>query len=405
MAPVKKQLKIPPIHQLRPTWPVMLLHTAIFAIRHAFICALVAAFFTQPMYLRFILQNTYLQQLSLPALFVLVFAVLCHCVPWLFFNSFFLFFDSINPNFGIKALRENHLLAPLGRRMASFKLPRQPYQQPSVKLLLGTVGEAFFNQYIVIPVALYAVLVYTHSDKRNAPPPEALIAGFAPEEVADYVAGRHLLRLVTSIATLMPHFMLANAFNEFGFYTAHGALHSNPTLYRVFHKRHHSYTGSVGIAAEYASPLEEILANTIPTIGYFTYMFFAYTREEASQSYFITTARAWPLFMTWMWARLWETYEVHSGYCFADTWLGKMGLMHGKRTRFHDFHHTHNVSNYGGGLFMDALLNTMDPYLIHRYPAKHPNEVKPEEVPSTSLSDLQAATAAMRGLRIRPVSG
>ncbi|CAJ1012738.1 putative Fatty acid hydroxylase superfamily [Leishmania naiffi] len=370
MESTTKPVKIPPIHTLRPCWSSVALHTAIYLLRHDFVTAVLAIFVVQPLYQQLILQNSYLQHLSTPALFTLVFAGLCHCVPWAFFNSIFFFFDSLHPQYGINGLKSNALLAPLGRRMAMYKLPRKVQQLPSAALILNTLVHSVINQYLVIPVVLYTCLVYTNSCAR-APPPEAVIVGFTPEDIANYMSGRNLKKLPMSLVTITSHFLLANVINEIGFYTSHSILHSNPHLYRMFHKKHHMYTGTISIAAEYATPLEDIFANAIPTVAYFSFMFFHYTREEAAESAFITSARAWPLFMTWVWARLWETYEVHSGYCFSDTWLGKIGLMHGHRARFHDFHHTHNVCNYGSGLFMDALLNTMDPYLIHRYPDKH----------------------------------
>ncbi|KAK7199975.1 C-4 sterol methyl oxidase [Novymonas esmeraldas] len=379
MAPVKKSVVIPPVQTLRPSWGATVLHAFIYLSRHAIMSSLVAVFIVQPLFQRFIVRNSYLQHLSNAALFTLVGAVLCHCVPWLFFNSIFLFFDSIHPQYGLPSLRNVAFLAPLGRKMATYKLPRQPHQIPSAKLMLNTVGHAAFGQYVLIPTALYAALAYSDSCTRCASPPETPIVGFAPDDVAAYLRGQNLLQMLTSLFVVAQHFLLANAINEVGFYSAHALLHSNPTLYRMFHKKHHMYTGTIGIAAEYATPLEEVLANAIPTVGYFVFMLFNFTREEASHSAFVTSARAWPLFMTWMWARLWETYEVHSGYCFENTWLGKLGLMHGHRARFHDFHHTHNVGNYGGATFMDALFNTMDPYLVYRYPQKHPAPATPVE--------------------------
>ncbi|KAG5488660.1 hypothetical protein JIQ42_00272 [Leishmania sp. Namibia] len=392
MGSKKKQVKIPPINKLRPGWAQVALHAAIYLLRHDFVAAVVAAFIVQPLYQRMVLQNSYLQRLSAPALFTLVFAVLCHCLPWALFNGIFLFFDSLNPQYGIEGLKDNFLLAPLGRRMAMYKLPRKPQQVPSARLILHTILYAVINQYLVIPAVLYTYMAYRNLCVLRAPPPETAIVGFGPEDMADYMSGHNLKKMLMSLVAITPHFLIANVINEVGFYTAHSILHSSPTLYRMFHKKHHMYTGTISIAAEYATPLEEILANSIPTVAYFSFMFFHYTREQASKSAFVTSARAWPLFMTWMWARLWETYEVHSGYCFNDTWLGKLGLLHGHRARFHDFHHTHNVCNYGSGLFMDALLNTMDPYLIHRYPLKHSGTLTPEDEDSKTQSDLDGTS-------------
>lgn len=397
MRSAKNRARIPPIHKLRPTWATTVTHAVIYLIRNAFLATLIAVLVVQPLYRWLVLENRLLRRLPSHGLFTFVFAWLCHSVPWFVFNSIYLFLDSIHPELGTNKYKDSPLIAPLGRWAAKYRLPRQPQQLPTPALVWRTVVQAMFDQYIVIPIALLATLTYTHACELRSPPPETAIPGFSVADVSAYGEGRHLDRLVASTLTLMLHFVLANVVNEVGFYTAHGALHSNPTLYRVFHKKHHTYIGTIGIAAEYASPLEEVMANATPTVAYFAVMFFAFTRQAAAESMFVTTARAWPLFMTWMWARLWETYETHSGYCFADSWLGKVGLMHGHRARFHDFHHTHNVSNYGAGIFMDALLNTMDPYLIHRYPDKHPTvTMTPEEEEAKAHRELEEATEALQ---------
>ena len=64
-----------------------------------------------------------------------------------------------------------------------------------------------------------------------------------------------------------------------------------------------------------------------------------------------THAVVWCCWLGW---RLVATYERHSGYCFANTPLGKAGLLHGHGARFHDAHHTKNQGNFGSG--MDLLL-------------------------------------------------
>jgi hypothetical protein len=397
----KSHVKIPPIHKLRPTWASTALHAAIYLLRNALLSTLIAIFIVQPLYRWFILESRVLRHLPTQVLFTFVFAWLCHSVPWFVFNSVYFFLDSIHPELGTNPYKTSPFVAPLGRWAAKYRLPRKPQQLPTPTLVRRTVVQAIFDQYIIIPSALLAVLTYTHACELSAPPPETAIVGFSAQDIVAYLNGRHLGRMLWCIATLMVHFLLANVTNEVGFYTAHGALHSNPTLYRIFHKKHHMYIGTIGIAAEYASPLEEVMANAAPTVAYFAVMFFAFTRSAAAESPFITAARAWPLFMTWMWARLWETYETHSGYCFADSWLGKMGLMHGHRARFHDFHHTHNVSNYGAGIFMDAMLNTMDAYLIHRYPDKHPAETTQEEEDTKAHRELEEATKALQQVKSR----
>jgi hypothetical protein len=72
-------------------------------------------------------------------------------------------------------------------------------------------------------------------------------------------------------------------------------------LYRWIHKQHHEYTGSIGFAAEYAHPIEALLANLLPTMGY------------------AVAAGVHPLvFVLWLAWRLEETYEAHSELSSGD---------------------------------------------------------------------------------------
>jgi hypothetical protein len=50
------------------------------------------------------------------------------------------------------------------------------------------------------------------------------------------------------------------------------------------------------------------------------------------------------------------------GYCFSNTWLGRVGLLHGHHASHHDFHHSRNVGNYGSA-FTDGLFGTMGAWL------------------------------------------
>jgi len=87
-------------------------------------------------------------------------------------------------------------------------------------------------------------------------------------------------------------------FNDFGFYWAHRMFHAFPSLYKL-HKQHHTFTSTIGFAAEYAHPLEAFLANGLPTIG----------------GALILGVHMWVLWL-WLFIRIWETVEAHSGYVF-----------------------------------------------------------------------------------------
>ena len=216
-----------------------------------------------------------------------------------------------------------------------YKLPRKPQQVPSDALLAATLKESIPSQLILQPVTLYAVYCFLAS----FPSFYADASGSDPTPVLQP-------RPCPTLSTCFWHLAAAQVTNEFLFYWAHRTFHEFTFLYQNVHKQHHKFIGSVGIAAEYAHPLEQALANQGPTAFYCVYM-----------SYLIHPA----IWLVWIGWRLWETYEAHSGYCFEDTWLSRIGLLHAHRARWHDFHHTVNKGNYGSKFF-DRLFGSMKAY-------------------------------------------
>ena len=58
------------------------------------------------------------------------------------------------------------------------------------------------------------------------------------------------------------------------------------------------------------------------------------------------------VFLVWLAWRLEETLEAHSGYCFAGSWLHKIGLTNSDQAAYHDHHH---VVNRGRCYFLCSL--------------------------------------------------
>ena len=199
-------------------------------------------------------------------------------------------------------------------------LPPQ-FQVPTWGLLVKTWTEAGINQLVTGPVvAFYVYPIFTYFG---------------------------LTSLVAPIPAFLPmakSFLIASVFNEVGFYFTHRLVHS-PMLYAKIHKQHHTYSGTIGFAAEYAHPIEQIFSNQLPTIG--GILFFG----------------AHPLvFYVWLFTRLQQTYEGHSGYCFYDTWLYKLGLTNADNAAYHDFHHSGNRGNFGA-LYLDWAFGTYDAWV------------------------------------------
>jgi sterol desaturase/sphingolipid hydroxylase (fatty acid hydroxylase superfamily) len=148
-----------------------------------------------------------------------------------------------------------------------------------------------------------------------------------------------------SIPTMFLLFVFAHETNEWLFYWCHRLLHTK-WMYARIHKQHHEYIGSMGIAAEYAHPVEYILGNILPTLFGF-----------------ILVGKFHPLtLLVWLYLRLQQTYENHSGYSFYNTIFETLKLSHGSWASHHDYHHSHNTGNFGSEL-CDWVCGTMDGYV------------------------------------------
>jgi methylsterol monooxygenase len=129
------------------------------------------------------------------------------------------------------------------RLLQQYKLPRKPYMAPKTGLVAKALMEAAVGQLIINPLAVYFVYPYFKHFGMMGIDEELPSAG-----------------------AMFKTFCIAHLFNGIGFYWAHRLFHSK-SLYATFHKQHHEFNGTIGIAAEYANPVEQIFANTLPTIG------------------------------------------------------------------------------------------------------------------------------------------
>ena len=130
------------------------------------------------------------------------------------------------------------------------------------------------------------------------------------------------------------------------FYWSHSSLH-DPRLYWI-HKKHHEYNIAVTIAATYAHPLQFIFGNAIPAgLGY-------HLLVKVTPVHYVTI-------IAWLTFRLFETCEGHSGY---DWSWGQMSFIPWKLgPDYHDFHHSHNVGNFGSMFgFWDTFMKTNQEY-------------------------------------------
>jgi sterol desaturase/sphingolipid hydroxylase (fatty acid hydroxylase superfamily) len=231
-------------------------------------------------------------------IFALIVSV-AHAGIWLLCNVPFLVFDKYG-------------------HFQQYKLHRVSHQIPTSKILTKTFIEAGISLFVTTPILtyfMYPAFVSCGLTALDAPSPPLL-----------------------DIYTTM---LVGHIFNDVFFYFTHRMFHSKE-LYWI-HKQHHSYTGTISLSAEFANPIEVLVANVFPTLGGV-----------------VCFGCHHPLcFIVWFLIRLQQTYFAHSGYCFKDTWLDFIGLGHAKAAIFHDHHHTSNVGNFGS-FYMDYIFGTMD---------------------------------------------
>ena len=209
--------------------------------------------------------------------------------------------------------------------LQQYKLPRKKYQIPSKTLIYKTVKSALIGQLLTDPLGVMFIIYPLWSKNSSS----TMI--YDTSDIDNNITAYFIM--------IYCKFLVCDICNTWLFYIAHRALH-NKYLYGKIHKQHHEYNGTISFAAEYAHPIEGILANSIPTlIGGII-------------------VGAHPLqFALWLAWRLQETYESHSGYAFYGTFLHKIGLTNADSALFHDFHHSKNIGNYSG-IQCDALFGT-----------------------------------------------
>jgi len=214
-----------------------------------------------------------------------------------------------------------------------FRMVHRPAQEPTVKLVRATLIEAIVGQAITAPLATY--FIFDKCKSAGMAAPDARLPG---------------------LFQMYKHFAIAHFFNNFFFYWAHRLVHAKP-LYARIHKQHHNWLATRSIGAEYAHPIEQVLANTGPSVG----SMLLFGRHPL-------------VFWMWLAFRLEETYEAHSNYYFGDTFLAKIGLTHAENAAFHSAHHSVNRGNFGFW-HLDWLFGTMDSYLAdggtEGYVSKH----------------------------------
>ncbi|KAH8597624.1 C-4 sterol methyl oxidase [Bisporella sp. PMI_857] len=161
------------------------------------------------------------------------------------------------------------------------------------------------------------------------------IVGIAIQLLVRYFFGSDkalftITREFPSISTIAFDFVYGLLAREASFYYLHRAFH-HPRIYAHIHKKHHKFTAPMAFAAQYAHPIEHLLANVAPIV-----VPLAIRRAN--------------LFSFGVFAgfELWEAAADHSGYDFVKL----------PPAEIHDLHHEKFRVNYSTLGIMDWVHGT-----------------------------------------------
>lgn len=124
--------------------------------------------------------------------------------------------------------------------------------------------------------------------------------------------------------------ILLSLIHEFGFYSSHRLMHSQPFLYR-YHKIHHEYKENIAIAAQHNHFIDFILSIALPAL----------LALSIVQCHSVTQFQ-WTLWT--MYANL----DDHVGYSFP--WSPVRWFPLAALTDEHEFHHSRNLGCFGSKL-------------------------------------------------------
>lgn len=194
------------------------------------------------------------------------------------------------------------------------------HRLPSMKQQWDAVGAATLDCFVVKPLFVY---------------------------VTYPLIGKPFIQFDSTLPSLQKMFLdffILQIVYSTSLYTFHRMMHDIPWLYKNVHKQHHSFHESVGFTALYAHWGEAAISTLHVIIG-----------VVLVQPHFF-------VYLCFFGALLVEIVDAHCGYDVPWKALYMWSDVYpwGSGARIHDYHHSHNLGSYGGGLLglWDRLLGT-----------------------------------------------
>jgi methylsterol monooxygenase len=208
-----------------------------------------------------------------------------------------------------------------------YKIQKDKY--PDKKLLKKAVFDLFLSHWVLfIPLQYFLVFPVIKYFKAIKSDP--------------------VLPPLTDLLWQIPAFMVCE---DTVFFWFHRTLHHR-LLYKYIHKQHHEFKVTVGLAAEYSSPLEA-LTNLVATIS----------------GPFIFKAHLVPM-LIWFVFRVTESMDAHCGYRIPWSPFQMLDNLQGGPER-HDYHHSHNIGSYGSWFcFWDWFTGSDQSYRAYQITSK-----------------------------------